>query len=467
MQPEEPDFTTTTEISLARQLPNPALPMAVARALVAQEDWLLHFWQGEFYEYAETHWARMDKGQMFTRLSLATESAMYEGKNAAGDDMMKPWAPTPGRIKDLETMLGSGVVPFYGENDVCMALLNGVIDVETRALKDHTPARFNTSVLPFAYDPEATCPAWLAFLESSLPGDAEAHALIQQWFGYVLSGKKDLHKILALVGPRRSGKGTVASVLQAMVGPEGWAAPILSQLARPFGTEDLIGKRLAVMGDVRWRGRDTQEAVPILLALGSEDGMTINRKNEKSWTGRLAVRAMMMSNDLPSFIDPSGALAGRLMLVEFSESFYGREDRRLMNNLLQELPGILNWALDGLAALDDAGAFTEPASAGGARDEMERGSSPAYDWADSWYDFDAGAERISVEAAFTDFLDWCKENNIRHESNRRSFSRDVRSALKTRGVTVKRDTTGQKLTYVYGMRRRVAMPLSRDPNDAF
>jgi putative DNA primase/helicase len=461
------EFTTQTEREMAGTLPNPALPMDVARALIAREDWLIRFWQEDFYEHAGTHWEKLGRGEMLTRLFLATESATYVTKNAEGDMATKPWAPNPGKVKDLETTLGRGVVPFYGENDVCMALTNGVLDVDTRTLKDHTPARFNLSFLPFAYDPGATCPSWLAFLESSLPGDPEAHRLIRQWFGYVLSGRKNLHKILALIGPRRSGKGTVASVLQAMVGPEGWAAPILSQLARPFGTEDLIGKRLAVMGDVRWQGKDTQEAVPILLALGSEDGMTITRKNEKSWTGRLAVRAMMMSNDLPSFIDPSGALAGRLMLVEFSESFYGREDAHLMDRLLQELPGILNWALDGLADLTQAGAFTEPGSAGEARDEMERSSSPAFDWADSWYQFDAEAPRITVDAAFQDFLAWCKDNNIKHEATKQRFSRDLRSALKTRGVMVKRDTTGAKLTYVYGMRRNVEMPVFSDPNDAF
>lgn len=459
------DFTTTR--LMGRTLPNPALPMDVARALVAQEDWLIRFWQGDFYEYAGTHWTKLDKGVMFTRLSLATESALYLTRNPAGEDVTKAWAPTPGRIKDLETMLGGGVVPFYGENDVCMALENGVLDIDTRTLKDHTPARFNLSALPFAYDPEATCPSWLAFLEASLPGDHEAWRLIQQWFGYVLSGKKDLHKILALVGPRRSGKGTAASVLQAMVGPDGWAAPILSQLPRPFGTEDLIGKRLAVMGDVRWQGKDTQDAVPILLALGSEDGMTITRKNEKSWTGRLAVRAMMMSNDLPSFVDPSGALAGRLMIVEFSESFYGREDRHLVDRLLQELPGILNWALDGLADLTETGSFIEPGSAAGARDEVERGSAPIFDWADSWYVFDPEAQPIIMDAAFQDYLAWCKESNIRHEATRQRFGRDLRSALKTRGVTVQRETTGNRATYVHGMRRNVAQVTVQDPNDAF
>jgi putative DNA primase/helicase len=153
--------------------------------------------------------------------------------------------------------------------------------------------------------------------------------------------------------------------------------------------------------------------------------------------------------------------------VEFSESFYGREDAHLMDRLLQELPGILNWALDGLADLTQAGAFTEPGSAGEARDEMERSSSPAFDWADSWYQFDAEAPRITVDAAFQDFLAWCKDNNIKHEATKQRFSRDLRSALKTRGVMVKRDTTGAKLTYVYGMRRNVEMPVFSDPNDAF
>ena len=61
---------------------------------------------------------------------------------------------------------------------------------------------------------------WLAFLDELWPDDADSIAALQEFFGYVISGRLDLHKILLLVGPTRGGKGAIARVLGQLVGPE-------------------------------------------------------------------------------------------------------------------------------------------------------------------------------------------------------------------------------------------------------
>lgn len=446
-------------------LPAPADPAAVARKLRAAYGTPLLCWQGDFYEHAESHWARLETGRIRTFIRLATELASYVTNNAKGEPELKKWNPNSRKVSEVVDALGEAVVPYYGLPDECMALENCVLDVATRTEKEHHPSRFNLHALPFRYQPEATCPQWLEFLAGTLPGDPQAIALLQQWFGYVLSGRKDLHKILAMVGPRRSGKGTIASVLEAMVGADGCASPILAQLGRPFGTQGLIGKRLAVMGDVRWSTKETQAAVPVLLALGAEDSMSIPRKNREDWYGRLGVRVTMMSNDLPSFRDVSGALAGRLLLVEFRENFYGREDLTLIGRLLTELPGILNWALDGLDALNLAGSFDEPASALDAREEIERDSSPVAAWVDDWCELAPGHE-WTIDSAFDDYRTWCIGQNMAHEGNLSRFSREVRSAFGDRGVTTgRKQEGGRKTRYIYGLRRVAGASMHTDPAD--
>jgi hypothetical protein len=88
------------------------------------------------------------------------------------------------------------------------------------------------------------------------------------------------------------------------------------------------------------------------------------------------VRFLMMSNDTPTFSDRSGALGGRMIYLKFDQSFYGREDVSLTDKLLHELPGILNWALDGLERLDGRGRFTEPASGQAEAEAVRRLSDP-------------------------------------------------------------------------------------------
>ena len=70
----------------------------------------------------------------------------------------------------------------------------------------------------------------------------------------------------------------------------------------------------------------------------------------------------MLTNELPRFTDASGALASRFVIVVLSESFLGRENPRLSDELLEEAPAIFNWALAGLDRLRERGHFQEPRS---------------------------------------------------------------------------------------------------------
>jgi putative DNA primase/helicase len=83
--------------------------------------------------------------------------------------------------------------------------------------------------VPFPYDPEAPSPKrWLAFLKELWADDQDSIATLQEFFGYVLSGRTDLHKILLLIGPARSGKGTIARILSALMGNGNVTGPTLA-----------------------------------------------------------------------------------------------------------------------------------------------------------------------------------------------------------------------------------------------
>ena len=85
--------------------------------------------------------------------------------------------------------------------------------------------------------------------------------VLGEWFGYVISGRTDLHKILLMVGPTRGGKGAIARVLTAMVGRKNFAGPTLNSLSGEFGLAPLIGKPLAVISDARFAGKDASVVV--------------------------------------------------------------------------------------------------------------------------------------------------------------------------------------------------------------
>ena len=130
-----------------------------------------------------------------------------------------------------------------------------------------------------------------AFPCRPLGDDLEAIETLQDFFGYVLAPDTSLQKALLVVGPTRSGKGTLARVLQAVIGPDSVAAPTLASLASNFGLAPLIGKSVAIISDARLGGRADQAAIAErILSISGEDALTVDRKFLPAWTGKLSTR---------------------------------------------------------------------------------------------------------------------------------------------------------------------------------
>src|SRR5262249_53347282 len=159
---------------------------------------------------------------------------------------------------------------------------------------------FNATSVPFSYEPAAGAPKrWLQFLHDLWPKDEKSRSALQEWFGYVISGRLDMHKIMLLVGPTRAGKGVIARILGALVGEQNVAGPTLSSLNGDFGLAPLLGMSLAVVSDARLNGRNGSVVVERLLSISGEDTLTVNRKFRDQWTGKLSARLMVCSNELP------------------------------------------------------------------------------------------------------------------------------------------------------------------------
>jgi putative DNA primase/helicase len=440
-----PDDETT-----GGDLPSPNQPLAVARRLVARMTTPRTWWRGDFYRHAGTHWDVVESTAIDHWIYQQTEHATHTAVDAKGNAETRPWAPTKKRVADVAHALGVGALQRFGEADHVLATANGMLDVPNRVLLPHTPDRFNLFSLPFDYDPAATAPAWGAFLESVLPGDRQAHEFLAEWFGYVLSGRTNQQKMAALIGARRSGKGTIARVLTAMLGQPNVAGLDLNLLPSTFGLENLLNKALAISGDVRWHSRNVGDAVPILLQVIGEDVMTVNRKNRTSWNGRLPTRIMMMSNDTPTFTDRSGALSGRMIYIKFDQSFFGREDTELTGKLLDELPGILNWALRGLDRLDGRRRFTEPDSGQAEAEAVRRLSDPIGAFIEDWCHLGPDRE-ITLDSLFTRYKNWCEsEGRTKDSTTKEIFSRDLRA--KVPGLVVKRErVNGKQIQILYGI----------------
>lgn len=247
--------------------------------------------------------------------------------------------------------------------DGLVVMANGILDISSGELIEHTPRLFAVNELTYDFDPGAECPQWLLFLDQVLPNDPESQQLLQEWFGYNLTADTSQQKFLMLIGQKRSGKGTVGRMLQHILGGGINAiGPTLSSLCKDFGLESWNGKLAAVIGDARSGGKEPQVVVERMLSITGEDTLTVERKHRSALCVKLPTRITIMSNEILRLGDASGALVGRMLALNFSQTFYGREDTQLEEKLRKELPGILNWALVGKRRLAERGRFVQPAT---------------------------------------------------------------------------------------------------------
>ncbi|PQO28512.1 hypothetical protein DTL21_28340 [Bremerella cremea] len=302
-----------------------------------------------------------------------------------------------------------------------------------------TPRFFTLNALDVDPDPLAPEPKnWYQFLHQLFDGDCESHDLLQEWFGYCLTADTSLQKILLMVGPKRSGKGTIARVLRRLVGECNVSGPTTSSLAGNFGLQPLIGKSLAIVSDARFHGENVSTVVERLLCISGEDALTIDRKHMPSLTTKLNTRFMFLSNEFPRLNDSSGALAGRFMILRFHHSFFGKEDPRLTERLLAELPGILNWAIEGWQRLHERGHFVMPSAVEDVVQEIEDLSSPVAAFVRNRCIVGPGY-RISTNSLYDAWKQWCDDEGRQLVSTKQTFGRDLAAAAP--GVTRRRGTT--------------------------
>ena len=212
------------------------------------------------------------------------------------------------------------------------------------------PNLFITGTLGFDYDPSAGYEEFLKIICGYT--DEKGVLVLQEFFGYALTYRTDLQKCLAIIGPSRSGKSTIARIIIKLLGAANVANTTLNLLASDFGLSQLIGKKLAVIGDtqqIEQKKRDT--AKEAILNITGEDPVGINQKHKSIISQKLPCKLLIVGNKLPSLIDNAGALSNRIIVVPFPNSFAGNEDPAIERRLDNMLPSIMNFALDGLYRL--------------------------------------------------------------------------------------------------------------------
>jgi putative DNA primase/helicase len=418
--------------------PEPANPRQVAlRVLATSEDEgaPLRYWKTLWFRWLGTHYQRLSTEDVRDHLYDTLADALYTDSRGAP----QPWKPTEPKLNlVIDAMRGLAKVPEatqppcwinFRQKDVGAVIpcANGLLRISDRKLMAFSDCYFNLFSVPYSFDAEADCPRWRRFLTEVFGEDIESIRLLQDWFYYVLTGRTDLHKMLLWIGPKRGGKGTVARILKALIGPDAYAGLSAESVGRQFGLQGVIHKSLGVFPDEDQVDRTSgKRLVSFIKTVTGEDDVVVDIKLKEPWNGRLPIRFMYQSNQMPVLPDPSGAVLSRLLVMQTRSSFLGKEDSGLEQALSKELPGILNWALD--AQLAHHGRFVQPSSSADLLVEVDTNSNPVREFLLERTKFGPD-EMVPTKRLFDEFDFWRQTNRLTSHGDSRWFGRSLRPAM--------------------------------------
>lgn len=289
-----------------------------------------------WYQWNGKKWDFADDGQG-TYLDAAVY-ALHEENDWA--------APTNSLMNTLCRHLKakSVVADKYWDQTQIVPFQNGVLDISTNVFRSHTSNDWNTKILTYSYNPEATAPTWNNFISCCLGEDPEAVRLVQALFRWALTpkgtGKLKLEICWDLFGRPGTGKGTTLETLRNLVGRDNAGTFKTSQLGNPNYLAQLKDKLCSISSDDSGHLEDVGQFGELV----SNEPVGIKLLYQNATFTSLNTFFIRAYNDFVSTTgNNNSALDRRIVAMSFEHQPQER-DVYLQEKLNAELSGVFNWA---------------------------------------------------------------------------------------------------------------------------
>jgi putative DNA primase/helicase len=286
--------------------------------------------------FDETHWIPMERVELeaFAETILQPKPSSTERKEFVAKVI----------LYNLRTL------DFF-ETDGMMNLQNGVLDVETGELMEHTSEYGFRYTIPFDYNPEAPCERFDTFMEEITLCDPDLTNLILEYIGYCLSGCPAYkgEKAMILLGDGSNGKSVLLDVIRFLAGKDAYASISMADIQNEQHRFQLVGKLFNVSEETPRRSLADSSMFKNLITGGE---MTVKKVYQPPFSVNNHCKFIFAANDLPDSTDRTNGMFRRLLIVPFRAEFTGQQiDRKIRQKLQAEASGILNRVIEGYIRL--------------------------------------------------------------------------------------------------------------------
>jgi len=348
---------------------------------------------------------------------------------------------------------------FINEHPNIVALKNGLLNLETKELKQFSPKYIFFSKLPVEYDPDAKCPKIEEHLESVLKNEHDKK-LIEEMVGFCLYKKYRPEKAFMLVGDGRNGKSKTVELIKCLIGVDNCSNIPLKRFEEDrFSFSELFGKMANLGSDIaRTKLRDTSN----FRALTGNDIISAPRKFKTSIQFVNYAKMIFCANELPRAVEDTNAFFMRWKIIEFPFTFVSKKEfdlipdknrgnyrianPHIMDDLSddEELSGLLNLAIDGLHRIWENGRFSDNKMTEQIKREWIKRSDSFRLFVDETFEAGAEEDYISKNDLRIMYFDYCNKHNLK-----RCGDKHIKSVVTFMGGSDARLWDGDKHIYVW------------------
>lgn len=256
------------------------------------------------------------------------------------------------KLAETELSLISSADDLDADPDL-LNVANGTVDLRTGERRAHDRADLLTKISPVEHDPDATCPRWHKFLEQIMAGDPEMIRFLQVAVGYTLTGHTIEQCLFMPIGNGANGKTTFEEIIGALAGDYATKTDASTFMARGAAAgaprsdvARLRGARYVHAAEIE---QGAQFAEVFIKQATGGDTLVARPLFKGEFEFRPQFTVWIAANHEPNIRGTDHAIWRRIRKVPFDVKIT-KPDKRLPERLRAELPGILNWALEGAAA---------------------------------------------------------------------------------------------------------------------
>ena len=373
------------------------------------------------------------------------EVERIKGEAGAAKTMHGATKRSSARLSSIESMSRPkrGVSVSSINMDESLNLANGTLSLKSLELRPHAKDDLFTYCLDYEYDPNADCPLFKKYisevlvLEGATETDVDTVMLFQELLGYSLTPDTRHEIMVWMFGEGGNGKSVAISVVESLLGS--MSMSIDFQVVGTPGNYDLAdipGKRVLFSTEAE-RNKTMSEGYIKRIVTG--DTIRTRPIYGSPMEFRSTAKIWWAMNDKPIIKDTTDSMWRRMKLIPFYRKFEeGKSaDVDLPSKLRSELPGILNWAIEGLMRLTLNGRFTRSVASEDAKQQYREEANPVAQWVNTMT-VRTNYPATLQGALFKEYTRWCQEQNERAITSTQ-FGKDLKRlridcARKTSGM---------------------------------